>query len=89
MRHLPTFVFVHGAFANSFPFTLLAELAVPGHRSLDAPGGPKTGARVRERDWTGRSARSTPPETLCLGCINICARGLRFRRNVRTDSLSP
>ncbi|MFI1019097.1 alpha/beta fold hydrolase [Streptomyces sp. NPDC020965] len=41
MQNLPTFVFVHGAFANSFSFApLQAELALLGHRSLavDLPG---------------------------------------------------
>ncbi|MFE6158423.1 alpha/beta fold hydrolase [Streptomyces sp. NPDC056486] len=41
MPHQPTFVFVHGAFANSFSFApLQAELALLGHRSvaLDLPG---------------------------------------------------
>ncbi|MFF1696272.1 alpha/beta fold hydrolase [Streptomyces sp. NPDC058257] len=41
MQNQPTFVFVHGAFANSFSFApLQAELALLGHRSvaLDLPG---------------------------------------------------
>ncbi|MFE4974364.1 alpha/beta fold hydrolase [Kitasatospora sp. NPDC056651] len=41
MSNLPTFVFVHGAFANSFSFApLQAELALLGHRSVavDLPG---------------------------------------------------
>ncbi|MPY62984.1 alpha/beta hydrolase [Streptomyces spongiae] len=41
MQKLPTFVFVHGAFANSFSFApLQAELALLGHRSVavDLPG---------------------------------------------------
>ncbi|MET7797878.1 alpha/beta fold hydrolase [Streptomyces decoyicus] len=41
MQNLPTFVFVHGAFANSFSFApLQAELALLGHRSVavDLPG---------------------------------------------------
>ncbi|MFE4212077.1 alpha/beta fold hydrolase [Streptomyces sp. NPDC056844] len=41
MQNLPTFVLVHGAFANSFSFApLQAELALLGHRSvaLDLPG---------------------------------------------------
>ncbi|MFF2526604.1 alpha/beta fold hydrolase [Streptomyces liangshanensis] len=41
MRNSPTFVFVHGAFANSFSFApLQAELALHGHRSVavDLPG---------------------------------------------------
>ncbi|SEB61223.1 Alpha/beta hydrolase family protein, partial [Streptomyces sp. 2131.1] len=41
MQSLFTFVFVHGAFANSFSFApLQAELALLGHRSLavDLPG---------------------------------------------------
>ncbi|MBO0917708.1 alpha/beta fold hydrolase [Streptomyces laculatispora] len=41
MQKLPTFVFVHGAFANSFSFgPLQAELALLGHRSVavDLPG---------------------------------------------------
>ncbi|MFF4056507.1 alpha/beta fold hydrolase [Streptomyces sp. NPDC001668] len=41
MRNLPTFVLVHGAFANSFSFApLQAELALLGHRSVavDLPG---------------------------------------------------
>ncbi|MFI9066628.1 alpha/beta fold hydrolase [Streptomyces sp. NPDC053429] len=41
MPNPPTFVFVHGAFANSFLFApLQAELALHGHRSLavDLPG---------------------------------------------------
>lgn len=41
MQNSPTFVFVHGAFANSFSFApLQAELALLGHRSLavDLPG---------------------------------------------------
>ncbi|MGW5867239.1 alpha/beta fold hydrolase [Streptomyces sp. NPDC055239] len=41
MPNQPTFVFVHGAFANSFSFApLQAELALLGHRSvaLDLPG---------------------------------------------------
>ncbi|MFI8306302.1 alpha/beta fold hydrolase [Streptomyces sp. NPDC085927] len=41
MRNLPTFIFVHGAFANSFSFApLQAELALLGHRSVavDLPG---------------------------------------------------
>ncbi|WP_399084492.1 alpha/beta fold hydrolase [Streptomyces sp. BBFR2] len=41
MRTLPTFVLVHGAFANSFSFApLQAELALLGHRSaaIDLPG---------------------------------------------------
>lgn len=41
MQNPPTFVFVHGAFANSFSFApLQAELALHGHRSLavDLPG---------------------------------------------------
>ncbi|MFJ6721908.1 MULTISPECIES: alpha/beta fold hydrolase [unclassified Streptomyces] len=41
MQNPPTFIFVHGAFANSFPFApLQAELALHGHRSLavDLPG---------------------------------------------------
>ncbi|GHB86258.1 esterase [Streptomyces cirratus] len=41
MQNSPTFIFVHGAFANSFSFApLQAELALHGHRSLavDLPG---------------------------------------------------
>ncbi|MFJ6851554.1 alpha/beta fold hydrolase [Streptomyces sp. NPDC091271] len=41
MQNLPTFVLVHGAFANSFSFApLQAELALLGHRSaaVDLPG---------------------------------------------------
>jgi pimeloyl-ACP methyl ester carboxylesterase len=41
MQNPPTFVFVHGAFANSFTFApLQAELALLGHRSaaVDLPG---------------------------------------------------
>ncbi|MDX3455391.1 alpha/beta fold hydrolase [Streptomyces sp. ME02-8801-2C] len=41
MQKLPTFVLVHGAFANSFSFApLQAELALLGHRSVavDLPG---------------------------------------------------
>ncbi|WP_406356966.1 alpha/beta hydrolase [Streptomyces sp. NBC_01635] len=41
MRNLPTFILVHGAFANSFSFApLQAELALLGHRSVavDLPG---------------------------------------------------
>ena len=41
MQNPPTFVFVHGAFANSFSFApLQAELALLGHRSVavDLPG---------------------------------------------------
>ncbi|KIF73181.1 esterase [Streptomyces sp. 150FB] len=41
MRDVPTFVFVHGAFGNSFSFApLQAELALLGHRSVavDLPG---------------------------------------------------
>ncbi|MEU8703683.1 alpha/beta fold hydrolase [Streptomyces sp. NPDC048565] len=41
MRNQPTFVLVHGAFANSFSFApLQAELALLGHRSaaVDLPG---------------------------------------------------
>ncbi|MER5257214.1 MULTISPECIES: alpha/beta fold hydrolase [unclassified Streptomyces] len=41
MQNQPTFVFVHGAFANSFSFApLQAELGLLGHRSvaLDLPG---------------------------------------------------
>ncbi|WP_406148900.1 alpha/beta fold hydrolase [Streptomyces sp. NBC_01012] len=41
MPHQPTFVLVHGAFANSFSFApLQAELALLGHRSaaVDLPG---------------------------------------------------
>lgn len=41
MQNMPTFVFVHGAFANSFSFApLQAELALLGHRSVavDLPG---------------------------------------------------
>ncbi|MFE9450505.1 alpha/beta fold hydrolase [Streptomyces sp. NPDC006739] len=41
MRNLPTFVLVHGAFANSFSFApLQARLALLGHRSaaVDLPG---------------------------------------------------
>ncbi|GGV25326.1 esterase [Streptomyces longisporoflavus] len=41
MPHQPTFVFVHGAFANSFSFApLQAELGLLGHRSVavDLPG---------------------------------------------------
>ncbi|MFD4025247.1 alpha/beta hydrolase [Streptomyces sp. NPDC058576] len=41
MPHHPTFVFVHGAFANAFSFApLQAELALLGHRSaaVDLPG---------------------------------------------------
>lgn len=41
MPHSPTFVLVHGAFANSFSFApLQAELGLLGHRSVavDLPG---------------------------------------------------
>jgi pimeloyl-ACP methyl ester carboxylesterase len=41
MRNPPTFVFVHGAFGNSFSFApLQAELALLGHHSVavDRPG---------------------------------------------------
>lgn len=41
MQNLPTFVLIHGAFANSFSFApLQAELALLGHRSVavDLPG---------------------------------------------------
>lgn len=41
MQNQPTFILVHGAFANSFSFApLQAELALLGHRSVavDLPG---------------------------------------------------
>lgn len=41
MRNQPTFILVHGAFANSFSLApLQAELALLGHRSVavDLPG---------------------------------------------------
>ncbi|MFD5647555.1 alpha/beta hydrolase, partial [Streptomyces anulatus] len=58
MQNQPTFILVHGAFANSFSFApLQAELALLGHPTVAGdPPGPRLGGAVPAAD-------QTPPET--------------------------
>ncbi|MEV8020379.1 alpha/beta fold hydrolase [Streptomyces sp. NPDC086554] len=77
MQSLPTFVLVHGAFANSFSFApLQAELALLGHRSaaVDLPG--------HGFDATFPAAYQAPQDLAALAEAPGSIRGVTLADNV-------